>query len=109
MGTSRQVKKIIHQIVEKLENNYKPQKILLFGSYAYGDPTEDSDLDLLIIKDTDKSPIDRWLEVKKILRDPERRIPVSALVYTEQEIEARKAIKDFFIAEIFKKGKLLYG
>ena len=109
MNTNSQAKKVIRQIVEKLKNEYKPKKILLFGSYAYGEPEEDSDIDLLIIKDTDMRPIDRWLKVKKILRDPERTLPVSPLVYTEQEIENRVKMKDFFIEDILKRGELMYG
>lgn len=95
-------------IVDKIISEYKPKKVILFGSYAYGAPTEDSDIDLLIIKDTDKRPIDRWVEVKKILRSLKSTFPVSPLVYTEKEITERTAIKDFFIQEIFERGKVLY-
>ncbi len=104
----KEAKQIISEIVDKIVANYQPKKVILFGSYAYGEPTEDSDVDLLIIKDTDKRPIDRWMEVKKLLRDNTKRFPVSPLVYTEKEIEARKALKDFFIEEILEKGLVLY-
>ena len=63
MGSTEAIK----IIVDKIISEYKPKKIILFGSYAYGTPTEDSDIDLLIVKDTDERPIDRWVEVKKIL------------------------------------------
>jgi len=101
--------KIITEIVDRISKGYKPKKVILFGSYAYGEPTEDSDIDLLIIKNTDKKPIDRWIEVKRLLRDITRTVPVAPLVYTEKEIEQRMAIKDFFIEEIFEKGDVLYG
>ena len=104
-----EVRRIILRMVEKIVREYQPNKIILFGSYVYGEPTEDSDVDLLIIKDTDKRPIDRWIEVKRLLRDTSRSLPVSPLVYTEKEIEERNAIKDFFIEEIFEKGEVLYG
>jgi uncharacterized protein len=100
---------LIRQLVEKIVRSYSSKKIILFGSYAYGNPTPESDIDLLIIKNTDKRPMDRWMEVKRILRDPERAIAVSPLVYTEREIEERRAIRDFFLEEIFEKGKMLYG
>ena len=100
---------LIRQLVEKIVSGYFPQKIILFGSYAYGNPTSGSDIDLLIIKNTDKRPMDRWMEVKRLLRDPDRNIAVSPLVYTEREIEERRAIRDFFLEEIFEKGKVLYG
>jgi predicted nucleotidyltransferase len=102
-------RKIINDILDRILKGYKPKKVILFGSYAYGEPTEDSDIDLLIIKNTDKRPIDRWVEVKRILRDSSRMLPVSPLVYTEKEIEERMAIKDFFVEEIFEKGEVLYG
>lgn len=109
MRTDAEVRKIISEIVNKIIKGYEPKKIILFGSYAYGEPTEDSDIDLLIIKNTDKRPIDRWVEVKRLLRDNSRTLPVSPLVYTEKEIEERNVIKDFFVEEIFEKGEVLYG
>lgn len=109
MTTNPRFKKIIAEIADRILKGYKPKKIILFGSHAYGEPTEDSDVDLLIIKNTDKRPIDRWIEVKRLLRDTSRTVPISPLVYTEEEIEKRLAIKDFFIQEIFERGEILYG
>lgn len=102
-------RKEINQMVEKIVKEYHPKKIILFGSYAYGVPTEDSDIDLLIIKDTNKRHIDRWVEVKRILRDISQKLAVSPFIYTENEIKERTAIKDFFIEEILQKGEILYG
>lgn len=45
-----EVKKILSEIVGKLKSEYKPLKVILFGSYAYGNPREDTDIDLLILK-----------------------------------------------------------
>jgi predicted nucleotidyltransferase len=109
MASNPKVKKIINEIVDGIIKGYKPKKVILFGSYAYGKPSEDSDIDLLIIKNTDKKPIDRWIEVKRLLRDRKRMLPVAPLVYTEKEIEERIAIRDFFVEEIFEKGEVLFG
>lgn len=109
MTTDTGVRKVIIEIVDRIIKGYEPKKVILFGSYAHGEPTEDSDIDLLIIKNTDKRPIDRWVEVKRLLRDKSRTLPVSPLVYTEKEIEERMALKDFFIEEILGKGEVLYG
>ena len=109
MTGDREVRQVILRMVERIVEEYQPKRIILFGSYAYGEPTEDSDIDLLIIKDTNKRPIDRWMEVKRLLRDTTRSLPVSPLVYTEEEIKERNAIKDFFIEEVFEKGEVLYG
>jgi len=109
MTTELKQNEIINHIVEKIIHEYIPQKVILFGSYAYGKPKEDSDIDLLIIKNTDKKPIERWMEVRKMIRDISLTVPISPLIYTEKEIEERKAIKDFFLEEIFEKGIVLYG
>ncbi|MFH1453184.1 MAG: nucleotidyltransferase domain-containing protein [Armatimonadota bacterium] len=103
------MRKILQEIIKEIKEKYDPIKIILYGSYAYGEPTEDSDIDLLIIKDTNKRPIDRWVEIKKILRNVSRKTAVSPLVYNPGEIEERMAMKDFFMEEIFEKGKVLYG
>ena len=100
---------MIQHIVQRIVAGYSPKKIILFGSYAYGEPDEDSDIDLLIIKDTDKRPIERWMDVKRLLRDRNRTVSVSPLVYTSRELEARLALKDFFIQEVLEKGEVLYG
>jgi predicted nucleotidyltransferase len=102
-------KEIIHKMVHRIIKEYQPKMIILFGSHAYGQPTEDSDIDLLIVKDTPKRPIDRWIEVKRLLRDIIPIRPVSPLVYTSQEFEERKAMKDFFVEEILERGEVLYG
>lgn len=103
------IQKAIRKIVDILVDKYQPIKIILFGSYAYGTPSADSDIDLLIVKNTDRRPIDRWVDVKKLLRDVTRTLPVSPLVYTEQEIKERMDIKDYFVEEVLEKGEVLYG
>ena len=107
MNDKQQDQEIIRDILQKIVAGYFPQKVILFGSLAYGEPDENSDIDLLIIKDTDKRPIERWMEVKLLLRDRNRKVSVSPLVYTSREIEARLAIKDFFLQEVLEKGKVL--
>ena len=92
-------------IAEKLKG-YKPEKIILFGSRAWGKPKADSDIDLLIVKNTKKNPYKRIPEARKFLRDINS--PVDVLVFTSEEISRRLQAKDFFISEIFEKGKILY-
>jgi len=109
MVGSQQARDVIQQIVEKLVSEYAPQKVILFGSYAYGDPTPDSDIDLLIIKETPERFIDRWVTVRRILSDPKRMVPLETLVLTPQEVSRRLAIGDQFLAEIMEKGEVLYA
>jgi predicted nucleotidyltransferase len=83
---------LIQDILAKIVAGYSPQRVILFGSYAYGEPDEDSDIDLLIIKDTDAPPIERWTTVKRLVRDRSRRTSVSPLVYTTLTMSHSKAV-----------------
>ncbi|MEW6201333.1 MAG: nucleotidyltransferase domain-containing protein [bacterium] len=102
------IKKLIEEMVEKIVASYEPLKIILFGSYAYGEPDEDSDIDLLIIKDTDDRPIDRRVRVSEILSDPKQFIPIEPIVLTSDELKERLRIGDQFIEEILETGEVLY-
>jgi len=106
---SQDIKKVIREILQKLIAEYGPQKVILFGSHVYGSPGPDSDIDLLIIKDTTERFIDRWVTVQGILTGTHRFLPVETLVLTPGEIENRLAIGDQFIAEILEKGEILYA
>jgi predicted nucleotidyltransferase len=99
----------LNKIVKQLVDAYTPEKIILFGSYAYGQPTADSDLDLLIIKKTSERLIDRWINVRRIVSDPQRSIPLMPIVLTPTEIKERLAIGDQFIEEVIKRGRVLYA
>lgn len=109
MTDSQDIKKVIREILQKLIAEYGPQKVILFGSHVYGSPGPDSDIDLLIIKDTTERFIDRWVTVQGILTGTHRFLPVETLVLTPGEIENRLAIGDQFIAEILEKGEILYA
>ena len=109
MVALKPVRAIIQGILEKLIAEYAPEKVILFGSHAYGGARLDSDIDLLIIKETSGRFIDRWVEVQRILSDPKRRVGLETLVLTPQEVSRRLAIGDQFIAEIIEKGDILYA
>ena len=106
---SNEVREVIQGIVDKLLAGYAPQKVILFGSYAYGSPRPDSDIDLLIIKKTGERFIDRWVTVRRLLSDPGRTVPLETLVLTPQEVSNRLAVGDQFLAEILEKGEVLYA
>lgn len=108
MGTA-EINRLTGQIVDKLRAHYKPEKIILFGSFAGGSPGADSDLDLLIIKETDERFIDRWSTVRRILSDSSRMVALETLVLTPQEVSARLSRGDQFLAEILQRGRVLYS
>jgi len=97
----KEIKKIIQQIKER----YQPEKIILFGSFVYGKPKENSDVDLLVIKKTKKRLGWRLFEVAKVI-DSEWGTDI--LVYTPQEWEERLRKKHYFFKEINEKGNLVY-
>ena len=109
MVKDRKIRKLITEVVTKIKTEYDPEKIILYGSYAYGKPTADSDVDLFIIKNTDKRRVDRFVEVKTLIYDPARRIPISPMVYTPEEVEKRLAIGDQFVEEVLTRGEVLYA
>jgi len=84
---------------------YRPQKVLLFGSLASGETGEWSDLDLVIVRETEKRFLDRTKEVMQLLRP---RIGVDILVYTPAEYERLTRERPFVRDEIVGKGKVLY-
>lgn len=99
---SQRLPEVVRRIVEALN----PEKIILFGSYAHGNPTPDSDVDLLVIMETDLPVTERYLRVSNLLYP--RPFPVDILVKTPQEVERAMSSADAFIREIVSKGCVLY-
>lgn len=99
----------IERIVKRIAEGYQPLKVILFWSHAWGQPTEDSDIDLLIVKETAERFIDRWVAVREMIADPQRRIPVSPIVVTPEELQRRVTGGDQFFQHIVSHGKLLYA
>jgi predicted nucleotidyltransferase len=95
----------IERLVKRIAEGYQPAKVILFGSHAWGQPTEDSDIDLLILKETSERCIDRWVAVRELIADPQRRIPVEPIVMTPGEVDRRIARGDQFFREIVACGK----
>ena len=100
---------MVEQMVKKLVHSYGPEKVILFGSRASGRAQPDSDIDLLIIKETQARFIDRWAEVRSILSDSTRFVSLDTLVLTPQELADRLQVGDQFIEEITRTGRVLYA
>jgi len=77
---------LLQNIVQRIAAGVQPQKIILFGSYGYGTPSPDSDLDILVIMDTKERPAERVLAISRLLRP--RPFPMDILVRTPDEITA---------------------
>ncbi|MBI2829610.1 MAG: nucleotidyltransferase domain-containing protein [Chloroflexi bacterium] len=109
MTKNKKIQKLIQEVVEKIKTEYKPEKIILYGSYAYGNPTRDSDIDLFIVKESCEDQIARYVKVKRLIYRPERRVSVSPLVYTPGELADRLRVGDAFVEEILNRGEVLYA
>ena len=95
----------ITAIVRRLKR-YKPERVILFGSYAWGRPAKGSDVDLLIVKKSRKRKQDRLDDVNGLLFFSP--IPVDALVYTPEELNRRLKLGDFFFTRIVEEGQVIY-
>jgi predicted nucleotidyltransferase len=96
----------ISEIVNKIAFGYNPEKIILFGSYAAGNPSEDSDLDLFVIKETDLPRPQRVVQVRKMIYGA--LIPIDLIIYTPKEVDEARDKKFGFVYEVLNTGKTLY-
>ena len=106
IGSDAPVSETLPRAVKRIAETLRPQRIILFGSYAYGNPTPDSDVDLLVVLEMDAPRKERFLVVSRLLRP--RPFAVDILVKTPQELEFAMRQGDFFIREIVSRGKVLY-
>jgi predicted nucleotidyltransferase len=97
---------LLAEMTQRIVKAFHPDKVILFGSYAYGVPHTDSDVDILVIMASEETMTQRIIRVKDVAKV--RFLPMDMLVYTPAEIEQRLAIGDFFIREVLEKGKVLY-
>ena len=106
VGLKIPVGKSLRPAIQRLVDELKPEKIVLFGSYAYGKPNPHSDVDLLVVMKTKASLKERSWEVSRLLLP--RPFPVDILVRTPKEIKQALESGDFFLQEILTRGKVLY-
>jgi predicted nucleotidyltransferase len=107
MGGRRAVieRKAIEHIASEIGRKFNPDKVVLFGSYAYGSPTEDSDIDMLVILPFKGRSSKKAIE---ILEEVNPDVPLELIVRTPDEVRKRLGWNDFFLREIMDKGKTLY-
>ncbi len=96
----------IRAIVKQIATQFKPEKIILFGSYAYGKPKPESDVDLLVVMDTPLRPSEQAVQ---IVRAIDYHFGMDLLVRRPQQIAERVALGDSFLREIMEKGKVVYA
>jgi predicted nucleotidyltransferase len=95
----------IRELANRIVQEFSPEQIILFGSYAYGTPTEDSDVDLLIIMQSDGDVVRKSVEILERVRP---QFAVDLLVRTPQQVAARMSLDDYFMRDIVEHGRVLY-
>ena len=104
-GLPKTIDQHINEIVQEIIDRFQPQKIILFGSYAYGRPTKDSDVDLLVIMPTEQRTLRQAADISAAIQHP---LPLDILVRKPEDIALRLQQDDSFIREITDHGVVLY-
>lgn len=97
--------KAIDQVVKQIVEKFKPQKIILFGSYARGNPRPESDVDLLVVMDTPLKESKQSLEIRRYL---DVMFGIDLIVHTPKRLRERVDMGDWFLRDVIKEGKVLY-
>ena len=90
---------------ERIAQEFQPERIILFGSYAYGTPNDDSDIDILVVLPFKGKSMRKALEIISKINP---KIPVDLLVRTPEQVENRISNNDWLMREVFEKGRMLY-
>ena len=97
--------KKIRAFAGAVAKQFRPHRIVLFGSYAYGKPTSDSDVDILVVMPENRS---QGRKAAQIRQEVDADFPLDLIVRTPQDVQWRLAEGDCFLQEIMSKGKVLY-
>ena len=95
----------IEAYTKQIASEFRPERIILFGSYAYGQPTEDSDVDLLVVMNHKGRSVEQAIKIRQKLDAP---FPMDLMVRSPRKISQRLEMQDCFIREILNKGRVLY-
>ena len=95
----------IEDVGRQIAERFAPERVILFGSYVDGNPSEDSDVDLLVVMPTERSPVDESVDIRLAVRPA---FPLDVLVRTPGKMRERLAMGDPFIRRILEKGRVLY-
>jgi predicted nucleotidyltransferase len=95
----------IKRLCDKIAREFRPEKIILFGSHAYGRPQWDSDVDLLVIMPFRGGPARQAIKIRSRIESP---MALDLLVRTRKQISRRLAMGDSFMRDILERGKVIY-
>jgi predicted nucleotidyltransferase len=95
----------IHACARQVAEEFRSEKIVLFGSYAHGKPTDDSDIDLLVVMDHEGRAVEQAAKIRSSIHST---FPVDVLVRSPRKICERLEMGDPFVKTIVEKGEVLY-
>ncbi len=95
----------IKAIAQQIVSRFRPQKVILFGSHAYGEPTPDSDVDLLVVMETDENPLRTAGRISAAVDHP---FALDILVETPKYLAEALAENDLFETKVMEEGIVLY-
>jgi len=98
-------KAVIRELARQIAEKFKPQKIILFGSYARGNPRPESDVDLLVVMDTPLRETQQSLQIRLALKAD---FGLDLIVHTPKRLAERLAMNDYFLQDVIMEGKVLY-
>jgi predicted nucleotidyltransferase len=102
------IKSQLDQVIQRLVKEFKPNKIILFGSHAWGTPDADSDIDILVIVSaSDIPPTRRASLAYRTLQG--LKIPIEVIVSTQKEIDRYRSVPASLTRKILEKGQVIYG
>lgn len=104
-NSNQTVFNVIENMVKIISEKFSPEKIILFGSYAHGKPAPESDVDLLVVMEHEKSALETSSEISLSVRHT---IPIDIIVRSPQRIKERLEQGDYFVQSIIEQGKVLY-
>ncbi|MFA7059707.1 MAG: nucleotidyltransferase domain-containing protein [Pedobacter sp.] len=96
----------IDGVAKAIAENFHPEKIILFGSYATGTPTPDSDLDFLVVMESDEPSRKRSIPMRMMFRPFP--CPMDILVFTPEEVNKWNGTTNHIITEAFLEGRVIY-
>jgi len=97
--------KRITDLTSQIAREFNPDRIILFGSYAYGQPGDDSDVDILVVLPFKGKAVRKAIEIRNRINPG---IPVDLIVRTPEQVAERIANNDWFMREIVEKGRTMY-
>lgn len=109
MVSAEERQAFIEEAVRRLREEAGAERIVLFGSEADGTTDEHSDVDLLVVVDSDEPHLDRWRRVRRLIAGSRQPVPLDLIVLTPDELEEKLRGGNALIEQILERGRTLHA